>query len=230
MFRILSDVTGWHSLNLDDATQASYDRIADRYAEALSDELSRKPFDRLLLDTFAGRVHGCGDVWDIGCGPGHVGRYLHERGISVSGLDFSEGMIASARQLHPDIPFSQGSMLALDLPADSLAGIVCFYAIIHLRRNEALAALCEFWRVMQPGGPLLLAFHGGDGELHATEMLGQPVDITVTLFEGGEMARHAHDAGFIDVDVQERPPYEFEYQSRRMYLTARKSEHSIRQA
>ncbi|HEX8035822.1 MAG TPA: class I SAM-dependent methyltransferase [Ktedonobacterales bacterium] len=205
-----------------DPTLASYDRIAFQYAEALFDELSRKPFDRLLLDAFAARTRVHGEVWDIGCGPGHVGRYLHERGVSVCGLDLSERMIACARELNPVMPFRQGSMLALDTPADSLAGIVCFYAIIHLRRNEAVSALSEFWRTLQPGSPVLLAFHGGAGELHSIEMLGEPVDVTATLFEGDEMAGYASDAGFIDVDIQERPPYEFEYQSRRVYLLARK--------
>lgn len=208
-----------------DATRASYDRIASRYAEELFDELSRKPFDRLLLDAFATRTRGHGEVWDIGCGPGQVGRYLHERDVTVCGLDLSMGMIACARQLNPDMAFREGSMLALDTPAGTLAGIVCFYAIIHLRRRDAEAALREFWRAMQPGAPVLLAFHGGDGELHSTEMLGEPVDVTATLFEGDEMADYACAAGFVDVDVQERPPYEFEYQSRRIYLTARKPEH-----
>ncbi|MGZ3678407.1 MAG: class I SAM-dependent methyltransferase [Ktedonobacterales bacterium] len=205
-----------------DATLASYDRIAFQYAEALFDELSRKPFDRLLLDAFAARTRERGEVWDIGCGPGHVGRYLHERGVSVCGLDLSEGMIACARRLNSGMIFRQGSMLALDTRADSLAGIVCFYAIIHLRRSEAVSALREFWRALQPDGPILLAFHGGAGELHSTEMLGEPVDVTATLFEGDEMAEYARDAGFIDVAVQERAPYEFEYQSLRVYLSARK--------
>lgn len=209
-----------------DRTQASYDRIAFQYANALFDELSRKPFDRLLLDAFANRARARGEVWDIGCGPGHVGRYLHERGVSVCGLDLSEGMITCARQLNPDMSFRQGSMLALDAPDDSLTGIVCFYAIIHLPRNEAVAALREFWRAVRPGGHILLAFHGGTGEIHSTEMLGEPVDVTATLFESNEMAGYARTAGFIEVDVRERPPYEFEYQSRRVYLSARKPEHS----
>lgn len=214
--------TGRCSLDTNDSTLASYDLIASQYAQTFFHELSRKPFDRLLLDTFATRTRERGEVWDIGCGPGHVGRYLYERAIIVCGLDLSEGMIACARQLNPDMPFRQGSMLALDTPADSLAGIVCFYAIIHLSRNEAMSALREFWRALQPGGPVLLAFHGGAGEIHSSEMLGEPVDLTATLFEGDEMAGYARSAGFIDVDVQERPPYEFEYQSRRMYLSARK--------
>lgn len=214
-------------MNAQDATRASYDRIAFQYAEALFDELSRKPFDRLLLDAFANHNRERGEVWDIGCGPGHVGRYLHERGVPVCGLDLSEGMIACARQLNPDMSFRQGSMLALDTPAESLAGIVCFYAIIHLPRNEATEALREFWRAVRPGGPILLAFHGGAGEIHSTEMMGEPVDVTATLFEGEEMAGYARAAGFTDVNVQERPPYEFEYQSRRIYLSARKPEHPI---
>lgn len=101
--------------------------------------------------------------------------------------------------------------LALDTPADSLDGIACFYAIIHLARNEAVSALREFRRTLQPGGQFLLEFHGGAGELHSTEMPGEPVDVTATLIEGDEMAEYACDAGLIDVDVQERPPYEVEY-------------------
>lgn len=209
-------------MNAKDATRASYDRIAFQYAEALFDELSRKPFDRLLLDAFANHTREGGEVWDIGCGPGQVGRYLHERGIPVKGVDLSEGMIACARRLNPGMPFRQGSMLALDALDNSLAGIVCFYAIIHLHRNEVVTALREFWRAVQPEGLVLLAFHGGVGEIHSTEMLGEPVDVTVTLFEGDEMTGYARDAGFIDIDVQERSPYEFEYQSRRVYLSARK--------
>ena len=36
-----------------DSTRASYDAVAATYAEALSDELRRKPLDRALLTAFA---------------------------------------------------------------------------------------------------------------------------------------------------------------------------------
>jgi hypothetical protein len=52
---------------------------------------------------------------------------------------------------------------------------------------EAAMALQEFARVLQPGGILLLAFHGGQGEIHSSEWFGRPVAIDVTLFEGEEM-------------------------------------------
>jgi hypothetical protein len=56
-----------------DGTRVSYDAVAASYAEALSDELSRKPLDRALLAAFAEQVREVGRgearVWDVGCGP-----------------------------------------------------------------------------------------------------------------------------------------------------------------
>jgi len=74
-----------------------YDRVAGAYAERYFTELERKPFDRELLDRFAADLRGRGPVCDLGCGPGHVGRYLAERGVEVIGVDLSPGMVALAR-------------------------------------------------------------------------------------------------------------------------------------
>ena len=56
--------------------EASYDRVAARYAEEFFDELNRKPLDCEVLAEFAESVRGLGQVCEIGCGPGHVARYL----------------------------------------------------------------------------------------------------------------------------------------------------------
>ncbi len=204
--------------------QSSYDRVAERYAEEYFSELERKPADRGLLDEFAAEVREKGEVCEIGCGPGQIARYLKDRGVNIRGQDLSEEMIKSACRLNPDIPFTQGNMLALDLPNDSLAGLVSFYAIIHLKREDVIAALGEMNRVLQPGGNLLIAFHGGEGELHRDEWYGQPVSIDVTLLNSEEMMNYLEAAGF-NVDlIIERPPYDFEYSTRRIYIQASKPE------
>jgi 2-polyprenyl-3-methyl-5-hydroxy-6-metoxy-1,4-benzoquinol methylase len=69
--------------------QDGYDRVAAEYARRIFGELEHKPLDRQLLDRFAAMVQGRGQVCDLGCGPGHVARYLHERGVQVMGLDLS---------------------------------------------------------------------------------------------------------------------------------------------
>ena len=117
--------------------QNSYDRVAAEYVQRISGELEHKPLDRQLLDRFAARVQGLGPVCDLGCGPGHVARYLHERGVPVIGIDLSPVMVEQARRLNPGIEFRQGNMLSLDVEDGAWGGIVAFYSIIHLPRQRS---------------------------------------------------------------------------------------------
>jgi trans-aconitate methyltransferase len=66
-----------------DLVQTTYDRLAVEYASHLADELAGKPLNRQLLDRFADEVRGSGPVCDLGCGPGHVARYVNDRGVDV---------------------------------------------------------------------------------------------------------------------------------------------------
>src|SRR5438874_12115511 len=197
--------------------ESSYDRVAAHYAAEFIKELNRKPFDCELLDEFAESMHGLGQVCEVGCGPGQIARYLQDRGVSMCGIDLSQEMIKFAAQLNPDITFAHGDMLALELPSASLAGVVCFYTIIHLKRADATRALMELHRVLKPGGKLLLSFHGGAGELRREEWYDMPVSIDVTLFEPDEMAGYFEAAGFEVERMVECAPYEFEYRTRRVY-------------
>lgn len=200
----------------------SYDRISQQYADAFFDELSRKPADRALLDRFAERVSGRGVVCDIGTGPGQVARYLHERGVAACGLDLSPGMVEIARRLNPGMLFQQGDMLNLPVPDGSWAGITCFYALIHIPRPLVPRALDEFRRALSPGGWLQVAVHGGEGELHADTMLGEPVSIDATLFSLTELSDLVTAAGFTVEESVERPPYDFEHPTPRLYLVAQR--------
>src|SRR5271167_786438 len=118
--------------NITRSIRESYDRIADEYSRRISGELQHKPLDRELLDRFAAEVAGRGEVCDMGCGPGHVARYLRDAGATVFGLDLSPRMLEEARQLNPDISFRPGDMLALGLPDATLAGIAAFYAVVNI--------------------------------------------------------------------------------------------------
>jgi ubiquinone/menaquinone biosynthesis C-methylase UbiE len=202
--------------------EASYDQVAQQYTETFFEELARKPFDRQLLDAFAERVRNQGMVCDLGCGPGHVARYLKDRGVEVCGVDLSAAMVHHASQRNPDIPFYKGDIRALDFSPASFAGIVAFYSLIHLQRPEVPQTLQELSRVLHPRAPLLLAFHGGTGEVHTENWFGQGVSIDATLFTAEEMTGSLHEAGFQVEQAVEREPYEFEYHSRRVYILANK--------
>ena len=204
--------------------QASYDAVAGEYVRRISDELQHKPLDRALLDRFANAVRDRGPVCDMGCGPGHVACYLKERGIDVVGYDLSPKMAEAARLLNPDITFHQADMTALDHAAESWAGLVAFYSIIHIPPLEIPRTLREFRRILQPGGRLLLAFHIGDETLHLDDWWEQKVNIDFFFFQPEGMASKLHAAGFEIEEIIEREPYpEVEHQSRRAYIFARRA-------
>jgi SAM-dependent methyltransferase len=202
--------------------QSSYDRIAKEYTARIAGELEHKPLDRMLLDDFALRVNGTGRVCDLGCGPGHVARYLHDRGLDVFGIDLSPGMIEQARKLNPAIEFRQGNMLALDVEDGAWAAIVAFYSIIHIPKADIPQAFSEMFRALKPGGLLFLAFHLGEEVLHEDELWGHRISLDLVLFGRKEVERFLTQAGFAIEDSLERDPYapEVEYQSRRAYIRA----------
>jgi ubiquinone/menaquinone biosynthesis C-methylase UbiE len=212
----------------DDITQSirdSYDRLADEYARRIFNELQHKPLDRERLNRFAAEVAGRGEVCDMGCGPGHVARYLRDAGTTVFGLDLSPRMLERARQLNPDISFREGNMMALNLQDGTLAGITAFYAIVNLAKESLVLVFREMERVLQPGGPLLLAFHAGDEKLHEDELWGHPISMDFYLLQPSTIQRYLKAAGLVIEEMIEREPYspEVEYQSRRAYIFARKA-------
>jgi len=202
---------------------SSYDLVADEYVQRIYDELQHKPLDRQLLDRFAASVKDIGRVCDMGCGPGHVARYLSERRAQVCGIDLSPEMVKRARRLNPGIDFKQGDMLALDVEDSAWVGITAFYSIIHIPRGNVVQALSELRRVLRPGGVLLLAFHIGDDSIHLDEWWGQKVCVDFFFFGSDEMSFYLSSAGFDVEEIIEREPYpNVEHQSRRAYAFARK--------
>lgn len=206
------------------AIRESYDRLADEYTRRIAGELQHKPFDRELLDRFAAAVAGRGDVCDMGCGPGHVARYLHDAGTTIFGLDLSPRMVGQARQLNPGISFREGNMMALEMEDATLGGIVAFYAIVNLPPESLPRVFEEMKRVLRPGGLLLLSFHIGDEARRVSELWDFAVSMDFFFFRPSAIRRDLEAAGLVIEETMERGPYapEVEHQSHRAYILARR--------
>lgn len=202
-----------------DDFRSSYDAVAEVYAQTFFDELSRKPFDRELLDAFAAVVPKASAL-DVGCGPGHVGRHLSERAMDVVGVDLSPCMIEVARRLNPALRFEVADMRNLPAGDATVGAVVAFYSLIHIPRAEVPAVLREFRRVLTPSGRLLLAVHGGAGTITSAEFMGKKVPFEATLFDKNELVDLVEAAGFEVTIATVRQPYEFEHQTPRMYVGA----------
>ena len=216
-----------HSQNV----QTGYDKVAAEYAQQFIDELDHKPLDRQLLKRFAQSMQdSTGPICDIGCGPGETTRYLRDQGVeNIFGIDLSAGMVTQARQFNPDIKFHQGDMAALETDDDSWAGIVAFYSIIHIPREDVVAVLREFKRVLKPGGLLFFTFHIGQNAIFVDNWWEKEVAINFFFFETDEMKNYLETAGFEIEDLIIRYPYkDVEHQSQRAYIFARKPDFTIR--
>ena len=207
---------------MSDELQRTCDAVADDYVTHVFDELKDKPFDRQLLEGIAARAAG-GVICDLGCGPGHVARYLHQRGANVVGVDLSPAMIERARALTPGVRFEVGDMRALDVADGAWQAIAAFYSIIHIPRGALAPVFREMRRVLAPGGTLLLSFHIGTDVLHRDEWWGHAVSVDFLFLQPDEVTAALQSAGLVVERVMERDPYpEVEYPSRRAYVWALK--------
>jgi SAM-dependent methyltransferase len=203
------------------ALRHSYDAVTEEYARRFYQELDGKPADRRLLDHFADALQESGPCVELGCGPGHITRYLHERGINISGIDLSAKMVKKARKLNPGVSFSRGDLRKLPVDDNHWAAIVALYSLIHIPPQELVATLLEFHRALEPGGALLIAFHVGNGKEHLDEWWGQEVDLDFYYSRTLDMVIYLQQAGFEQVSTYTRQPYpEIETPTRHCYILA----------
>jgi SAM-dependent methyltransferase len=208
--------------------RAAYDAIAGAYDAQLAGELDGKPFDRGLLDGFAA-LAGPGVIADVGCGPGHITRFLAARHAEVMGIDLSPGMIAVARQRAPDLAYAVGSMLRLPVADAAWSAAIALYSIIHFTAAERAIACQEFARALRPGGWLLVAFHIDSPEFaagqtnHITTWFGERVELDGFFLEPDHVTTDLEAAGFTVMSTTIRRPWPTgEYPSRRCYLLAQR--------
>ncbi|MFB9363557.1 class I SAM-dependent methyltransferase [Actinoplanes nipponensis] len=206
----------------------TYDTVARAYDAQLAGELDHKPLDRALLTAFL-ELAGPGPVADVGCGPGHVTRFLAARHPDVVGVDLSPEMIAIARERAPGLSFTVASMLELPVADGAWAGAVALYSIIHLSPPERAAAFAELARVLRDGGRLLVSFHvdGPDAAAgdttHLGTWFGAEVDVDVHFLDPAAVGADLRAAGFRIESTLVRDPLDpAEFPSHRAYLLARR--------
>ena len=131
-----------------DAASPGWGRVIDHSVELLA----LRPGDRLL---------------DVGCGPGILpvrAAPLVAPGGTVTGVDVAEGMLAVAREKASEqgvgdaVSFELGDMHELRFPDGSFDAVACSYAMFFAQDVTAVGR--ELWRVVAPGGRLVVATIG----------------------------------------------------------------------
>lgn len=205
-----------------EAIRSGYAPIAGAYRAELGDELAGKPLDRALLTAFVEQCRGT--IADLGCGPGHVTRFLADLGAEVEGVDLSPAMIVEAKAQFPELTFRVGDLFALPYGRGALGGAVVFYAIVHLRSDELAEPFAELHRVIATGGRVAIAFHQGDETLHVEELFGVATQLDFILHRPEAVIAALTAAGFaIEARIDRAPYPDVEHATQRCILLARAS-------
>lgn len=114
---------------------------------------------------FAARLPARGPVLEVGCGGGHLAAVLGSAERTVVALDISPAHARAARRRYPWLRVLVGDAQALPFGDARFSGVYSHEHIEHL--PDPQRGLAEQWRILAPGGRLLLVAPNLGGPLPA---------------------------------------------------------------
>jgi ubiquinone/menaquinone biosynthesis C-methylase UbiE len=173
------------------AQAAAFDNIGERYDLAFPHKDGQVAAGEWVI----GQLTRGSRVLDAGCGTGvPTMRQFHEAGLSVTGIDISEVMLALARQNVPDADLRQLDLTEVSPELGRFDAVVAFFSLLMLPRADIPATLARLYDVLSAGGLLAIGMVEADVDDVPFDFLGVPV--RVTGYPRDDLARVVRDAGF----------------------------------
>jgi ubiquinone/menaquinone biosynthesis C-methylase UbiE len=176
--------------------RATYDRIAESYAEARVE-----PWPEVI--DFITDLPAGDHVLDVGCGHGRHSRPLALTGHRVVGIDLSRRLLSIAKKStyrskeFRGIAWVGGDATALPFSDESFDAALCIAVLHHLSsQRDRISALSEIRRVLRPRGGAFISVWAHDDPHLASRLGGPPkksdVEIPWRLPDGTTVPRPYH--------------------------------------
>jgi ubiquinone/menaquinone biosynthesis C-methylase UbiE len=162
-----------------------WERVANKYDSVWS-SLTRQFIPHLVsdADVSAGLA-----VLDVACGPGYLSDYVRKLGANPTGVDFSDNMVAIAKEMFPGISFLCGDAQNLPCENDSFDRVLINFGLLHVSRPEQACA--EAARVLRSSGKFGFTVWARPTENPGAKIVNDAIETHADL----------------DVDLPEGPPH-----------------------
>ena len=161
---------------------SGWQRVADKYDSVWS-PLTRQFIPYLLS---VAQISPGMSVLDVACGPGYVSAAAKQLGAVPTGIDFSENMVAIAKEMLPHISFVQGDAQDLPFGDGSFDRVLINFGLLHVARPEKACA--EACRVLKSGGRLGFTVWAGPEKNAGARIVNDAIeahaDLDIGLPEG----------------------------------------------
>lgn len=176
----------------------AYGEMSDRYIDLFAGTTALDPDDLALITR---QLRGAASVvLDIGCGPGHLTVHLRSLGLETVGIDVTPEFLRYARRTDPHGHYVLGSADRLPIPDGMAGGVLAWYSLIHLARDDIDGALIECRRAAKRGAPMVLGCFPGDDLVPFDHAVA-----TAYYWPLDELSARLASAGWTEIERHQRP-------------------------
>jgi len=176
--------------------RVGYNEAAETLEKIFGIDREEEEEEAKALSEFSSRIPLKSRVLDAGCGDGAYSHILSEK-FEVIGVDISEKQIELAKQNAPKAKFIYQDMTKVTFPDEHFNGILSYYAIIHIPREEHYELLRNFYRMLKINGIVLLTFHCiDDPESYDEDFFGTGTKMFWSGFDKVTNLKMIQDVGF----------------------------------
>lgn len=145
----------------DRQTLAAYDKDAAAFAKDWHEQPAPRDLHEIVKRFFITN----GLTADIGCGSGREVAWLNANGFPSKGFDASDGLLAEARALYPQLEFEHAELPDLrGIAANAYDNVLCETVIMHLDHAQIGPSVRRMLEIVRPGGILYLSWRVTEGE------------------------------------------------------------------
>lgn len=174
----------------------TYNKIGDDWFRDHKDD----PWWHEGADKFISFLKPGAAVLDVGCGAGIASKYLIEKGLSVTGIDFSEKMVEIAAREALAGKFMVMDMRDIGSVQERFEGLYVKASILHLPKKEVPDIMLKFKKLLEPEGFIYVAVKEAktgqkEEEVKVERDYGYPYERFFSFFLMPEMENYFAGAG-----------------------------------